>query len=349
MRHYGFSKGQILDFSVDVNPLGFPSSLRCVIFDHVDDVRYYPDPSAQAFREAISVSHDIPLEAILPGNGAAELIHLLARLRQVKRALIIDPTFGEYAWAMEQVGATIMSVHTAEANGFHLELTHEEWQRRLKDADLVFLCNPNNPTGVVVPRVDVLELAQRCRRTGTLLVLDESFAELLDDPEDASVVPDVMELNNVVVLRSLTKCFAIPGLRLGYVVASPSIVEDLRALQQPWPLNTFALAVGVQLCNETAFLVRSRQVIAELREELQRALSTVPGLQPLPSVTNFILCKLTTPACSSSELCERLARRGIIIRNCDSFPGLDPGRFVRLAVRTRADNRRLVQALRETL
>jgi threonine-phosphate decarboxylase len=151
------------------------------------------------------------------------------------------------------------------------------------------------------------------------------------------------------VLRSLTKAFAIPGLRLGYLVASTSLVRALRDAQQPWPLNAFAVAVGTPLFSETAYLARSRRAVAEFRSELQRLLGEIAGIHPFPSTTNFVLCKLTVPEMTSSELCERLAQQGILIRNCDSFAGLEPGRFVRIAVRTQEDNERLVKALRQLL
>ena len=349
MREQGVPKEQILDFSVDVNPLGFPAAIRSVILDHVDDIRWYPDPNAQELRETIAAYHRVPVEAILAGNGAAELITLLARIRHVKKALLVVPTFGEYEWAIEQVGATRVLVHTAETKGFRLEVAREDWAQSLEHGALAFLCNPNNPTGVVTPRADVLALAQRCLEGGTRLVIDESFAEFLEQPDDASVIPEAIRLGNVVVLRSLTKFFAIPGLRLGYLVAAPSIVETLRALQPAWPLNTFALAVGAQLFKEREYMVRSRHAIAGYRDELQRSLSTIPGLHLFASTTNFILCNLTSPKLTSSALSECLARQGILIRNCDSFTGLEPGRFIRIAVRTREDNARLVEALREAL
>lgn len=349
MRRRGCSKEEVLDFSVDVNPLGFPNSLPSIMRDRFEDIRCYPDPSATELREAIATYHQIPINSVLPGNGAAELIGLLAQGRRVKKALVVVPTFSEYEWALEQRDATCVRVETHEANGFRLEGVRDDWRRCVNEVNLAFLCNPNNPTGVAIPKDDVLQLAQTCREAGALLVIDESFAEFVERPDDASVIHEASQWDHVVVLRSLTKCFAIPGLRLGYLVACPSLVEELRGLQQPWPLNTIALAVGAHLFKETDYLTRSRRVVAELREELQRALGMMPGLRPFPSATNFILCKLTTPAMTSAELCDRLVHRHILIRNCDSFTGLESGRFIRVAVRTHAENTQLLTALREIL
>jgi len=343
------SKNQILDFSVDINPLGFPAVVRAVILEHLDEIRYYPDPDACEFRDAIAAHHRVPVETILPGNGAAELISLLARVRQANKVLIIVPTFGEYEWAMNQVGATILPVHTTEASGFHLEMTQHDWPQLLDGVDLVFLCNPNNPTGVAIPKDAVLELARRCREAGAWLIVDEAFVEFVEQPDAMSVVSDASRQEHLIVLRSLTKLFAIPGLRLGYVVASPLIVERLRALQPAWPLNTFALAVGAEVLQQFDYVARSRRLVIERRDELTRLLGTLPHLRPLPSVTNFLLCKLMDAEITSSALCDQLAGQGLLLRNCDSFTGLEPGRFIRVAVRTQEENLQLVSVLHKVL
>ncbi len=349
MRQRGFSKDQIVDFSVDVNPFGFPAVVRSTILDHLDDIRCYPDPSARELREAIAAYHQVPAESILPGNGTAELIGVLARLPHVKKCVIVVPTFGEYEWVMEQAGVTTALVQAVEPNKFRLDVAQQDWPRLLEGVDVVVLCNPNNPTGVVTSKDDVLEIAHRCHEVGARLIVDEAFVEFLEHPDKISVVAEALQLGHVVVLRSLTKFFAIPGLRLGYLVACPAIVEELRAFQPAWPLNTFALAVGVRLLKETDYVVRSRQAIAELRDEFQRLLSALPGLQPFPSVTNFVLCRLADSGITSSELCDRLVSQGLLLRNCDSFTGLELGRFIRVAVRNREENQRLVSALREAL
>lgn len=348
MRQNGFSKGQIVDFSVDVNPFGFPDGIRSILLNHLDEIQCYPDPNAQTLREAIAAYHQVPVEMILPGNGSAELIGLVTRVRPFAKALVVVPTFTEYEWAAEQSGLSCLYAYARETNGFQLPPS-ATWDVLLRDVDLVFLCNPNNPTGVVLSKAHVLQIAQQCREAGALLVVDEAFVEFVDRPDEISVITEAIALGNVIVLRSLTKFFAVPGLRLGYVVAAEDIVETLRRLQSPWPLNTFALAVGAQLFKEANYIVRSKQQVAELREAFQRSLQALPGVQPFPSVTNFILCKLTTSHITASELTERMAQQGILIRNCDSFTGLEPGQFIRLAVRTQEDNLCLVDMLREAL
>jgi threonine-phosphate decarboxylase len=163
------------------------------------------------------------------------------------------------------------------------------------------------------------------------------------------VLPEALALRHVIVLRSLTKWWAIPGLRLGYLVAAPPLVNTLRALQQPWPVNALAMAVGVELFRQPDDRQDLRQRLREWREVFFRALAAIPGLTRFPTTTNFVLCKLETSHLTSGELTQRLADRGLLIRNCDSFSGLAPGRFIRIAVRTPDENERLLAALREGL
>ncbi len=350
MRQSGLPPDRIVDFSVDLNPLGPPPCVRTLIGRHLEDLQRYPDPDAQALREAIAAFHGIAPDTILPGNGAAELIWLVARSRPIAKAVIVVPTFSEYGWAVEHSGAVVVEEVVAdEDRRFEIEMSAQAWDGKLAAANVVFLCNPNNPTGAVVRRDEVLRLAQWCRQAGALFVVDEAFLDFVEHPEQVSILPDALREDHVVVLRSLTKSFAVPGLRLGYLAAHEALVRALRALQPPWPLNTFALVVGEQLVKETAYLQQSRRMTARWREEFRSALQTLPGFRVFPSATNFLLCKLEFPHLTSSAVSDRLAAQGLLIRNCDSFHGLTPGRFIRLAVRTPEDNARLVHALREVL
>ena len=342
---HGDATGELLDFSVDVNPCGCPASVRRLILEHLDDIERYPEPSAQRLRDAIAATHGISAAHIVVGNGSAELIALIPRVQPIARALIIGPTFTEYAWAVEQAQGAVEYVFAQPNDRFMLSWDESSWRRRLAAVDAVFLCNPNNPTGTLLSRRQVRQLAQWCAAAETQLIVDEAFLELTDEPAATSVVPDIVEFSHLSVIRSLTKSHAIPGLRLGYLAASEVCVDRLRAAQPAWPLNAFALAVGPALLHEHAYLERSRCEVAQLRRQLSTALDGLPGLQPYPSTTNFILCRVTHPALTSAALTERLAGEGLLIRNCDSFPGLDLERFIRVAVRRASDNVRLVSAL----
>lgn len=340
----------LLDFSVDVHPLGLPLRLRDIVVRHLDDLGGYPDPDARALCEAIAAHHQVPAQTVLPGNGSAELIGLVTRLRPSPKVVVIVPTFTEYEWAARQAGGSLTLHALDERAEFQWDdRTTAAWPSIIAGSDLVFLCNPNNPTGVAIPKATVLSLARRCEQAGTLLVVDEAFVEFTEAPREISVLPEALALSHVIVLRSLTKWWAMPGLRLGYLVAAPPLVHALRAQQQPWPVNALALAVGVELLSQPDDRGPHRQQLREWREALWHALAAMPGLTPFPTTTNFILCKLDTPYVTSTELAQRLAARGLLIRNCDGFSGLAPGRFIRVAVRTPSDNERLLAALHETL
>jgi threonine-phosphate decarboxylase len=349
LREQALAQDQILDFSIDVNPLGFPEMVRSAILQYIEEIRCYPDPDALPLRETIARCHDVPVDTVLPGNGSAELIMLVARLRPGARALVVMPTFTEYAWAVEQSGSTVVPYPLHEARGFQSDFSMEDWAERADASALMFLCNPNNPTGVAWDKARVLWLADRCRQRGCLLVVDEAYVELTDQPERLTVLPEALRYDNLLVLRSLTKLFAVPGLRLGYLVAARSLVERLRALQQPWPLNTFAIRVGTELLKQQSYIAQSQQLLRALRPAFHHALAQIPGLTPFPAAANFVMCRLESPAMTSDRLAQRLADQRIVVRNCDSIPGLEPGRFIRLAIRMPAENEQLFTALREAL
>lgn len=362
-RQSGRPVDQFVDFSADLNPLGCPAWVRDTIAESVEAIQRYPDPEATAFRAAVAASHGIDPANILPGNGSAELIVLLTRLRPLAphdlfrkskhaglaKVVVVAPTFAEYAWAVEQAGAEVVPIFLEEAQGFHLALDEKLWRARLRGADLVFLCNPNNPTGTLVPRPVLRALAAQCERVGAWLVVDEAFMEFVPPGTQTSLLPELDRWPHLVILRSLTKIFAVPGLRLGYLAAAAPVVERLRHGQQAWPLNTFALAVGTRLAADTAHAAQARRQVAVWREALQQRVQAIPGLAPFPAVANFLLCRLTTPAITSATLCDRLRDRGVLIRDCRSFLGLAPDRFVRMAVRTPAEHERLLTALHEVL
>ena len=348
-RIHGGALPASLDFSVDVNPFEPPESVRATILSNLEVIRRYPDPNAQRLRRAVASVHRLPPEMVLPGNGSAELIALIVHTLRPATALVIAPTFTEYEWALEQAGADIQHLLTQEADGFCWPKTLEGWLPPLDGIDVAFLCNPNNPTGAAIPPTRLLELAARCEQTRTVLVVDEAFVEWSEAPEQLSVAEATPRFTQLIVLRSLTKLFSIPGLRVGYLLTSPALVERLRAHQSAWPLNTFALAVGEQLMKETAYITRSRRLVRTAGQALFGALRGLPGLRPFPSDANFILCKLTTPHLTSSELCAQMAQRGMAVRPCDDFTGLEPGRFIRIGVRTPDENARLITALREVL
>jgi threonine-phosphate decarboxylase len=325
----------LLDFSQNVNPLGAPArALEAARRALDEEVSRYPEPGYPRLREALATYLGVPSANVVPTNGGAEALFLAARAAGAGgRALILEPTFSEYAAAARAAGLEpVHRVARRPENRFRLDRAALE---DMEGMALVFLCNPNNPTGDALARAEVLEVADRVRERNAALVVDEAFA---DFAPGADVVADVGE--GLYVARSFTKFFAIPGLRLGCLICERA--GHVQELQPSWSVNAVAAAAGIAAVGDQNFLDASVAQVARVREELFEALEALPGLTPFPSVANFLLVR------GPAGLPERLARRGVLVRGCEPFPGLGPGYF-RVAVRGAVENERLVATLREEL
>ncbi len=324
-----------LDFSQNINPLGAPAgALEAARLALHEEAGRYPDLDYPELREALAAYLGVPPGKIAPTNGGAEALFLAARApRAGGRALILEPTFSEYTAAARAAGfEPVRRVARREEDGFRLDLAALE---DLEGVALVFLCNPNNPTGDALNRAEVLEVADRVLERDAALVVDEAFA---DFAPGTSVAAEVGE--SLYVARSFTKFFAVPGLRLGCLVcADPG---RIREFQPSWPVNAVAAAAGAAAVRDRAFADASVASSSRRREELFEALETVPGLTPFPGTANFLLVR------GPAGLSERLARRKVLVRGCEPFPGLGPEYF-RVAVRGAAENERLVAEIREEL
>jgi threonine-phosphate decarboxylase len=309
--HGGALDPELLDFSANVNPLGPPDGVRAVLRSIEDVVARYPSPDAAGFGSAAARHHGIPEECLLPGNGSTDLIYLLANLFRGSRVRVLVPAFTEYEDAC--LAAAIPVNEGGET--------------------VTFLGNPTSPEGKLLPKEEIL-------RTAGTLMIDEAFMDFTDGTE--SLVREAARDPRLIVIRTLTKLFAIPGLRLGYVVAVPETIRRLRELQPPWTVNALAEAAGVAALEDREFAAFSRRFVAERRAELFRGLRIL-GLEVRESVANFLLCRVP----DAKSLSSKLRKRGIAIRNCDSFTGIEKNRYVRFAVRKRSDNERLLSVLRE--
>jgi len=328
-------EADFLDFSQNINPLGAPPVALAAARRALDeDAGTYPDLSYRALREALGAYVGVHPRRVVPTNGGAEALFLAARAAGGSgQALILEPTFSEYAPAAEAAGLDVVRRVVRRPNdGFALG------PRALDDlggAAVVFLCNPNNPTGGVLERGEVLEFAARVREAGAMLVVDEAFVDFVPEASVADAVDD-----HLLVARSFTKFFAIPGLRLGCLVCpDPAPVQ---ALQPSWPVNAVAAAAGTAAARDTDFAERSVREVARLRDTLTAKLAALPGLTVFPGSANFLLVR------GPEGLTERLARRRVLVRGCAPFSGLGPA-FFRVAVRGEGENAALVEAAGEAL
>ena len=333
-RTLGFEIEELLDFSQNINPLGTPpaalEAARRALYAESDR---YPDLGYTELRGALASYLGTSPDLVVPTNGGAEALFLAARAVGPGMALVLEPTFSEYAAAAGAAGLEVVRRVARRRDGaFRLD------RATLGDLDgisLVFLCNPNNPTGEALTRGEVLEVAKLVREGGAELVVDEAFADFAPGIAVAGEVGEGLS-----VARSFTKFFAIPGLRLGCLVHHDA--PRVRALQPSWPVNVVAAAAGMAAARDAGFAEASVVEVARLRGELYEALGELRGLEPFPGTANFLLVR------GPEGLAERLARRGVLVRGCEPFAGLGAGYF-RVAVRAEAENALLIAALREEL
>ncbi len=336
MAKSGLVGREIIDFSASCNPLGAAPSVLAALRD-IDPSRY-PEDGAPVLRRALAEKVGADSEGIVVGNGSVELMWLLAMayLEPGERALVAGPTFGEYARACQVVGGCVLQLLAREENGFALDLKAFGRAIDRERPRLAFLCNPNNPTGQRVTASDVEELLEHCDQT--LLVVDEAYLPFCDAP------PNLMPLlssGRLLLLRSMTKDHGLAGLRLGYAVARPSIIEDLNRVRLPWNVSVAAEQAGLAALRERQHVERARRVVVEGRAYLSRELSGL-GLRVIPSVANFVLVRVG----EGSGFRAVMMNRGICVRDCTSF-GLPS--YVRIGIRTLPECQMLVAAVRGVL
>ncbi len=341
-RALGTRSDGFLDFSANINPLGAPEAALAAGADALyREAGHYPDLHYTELRAALAGYIGVPPERVLPTNGGAEALFLAARTAVEgltgRKAVILEPTFSEYAVAARAAGFEVVrAVARRPEASFHLDFAVlDDALDSTRDVGLVFLCNPNNPTGEAVQRPDVLRVAERVREAGAVLVVDEAFA---DFAPHLSVAPEAGD--HLYVARSFTKFFAVPGLRLGCLVTRDP--KRVRAFQPSWPVNAVAAAVGVAAAGDDSFAEATLAEVALRRRELFSALGELPELSPYPSAANFLLVR------GPEGLVEKLARRGVLVRGCEPFLGLGPG-FFRMAIRGVGENERLLEELRGIL
>ena len=352
LRSLGLRPEDVLDFSASINPLGAPPSVTLAM--NGVDLAAYPDTECTALRESLADRLDVSSKEILVGNGSTELIHLTARayLTQFIRpesvlsaaecrqptALIFTPTFGEFEAACAMRNAKIISITANESAHFSWEIESAVRTIAEQSPALVFLCNPNNPTGRYMSEEDVREIAGTLPQD-SLLLLDEAYLPFVDSRWNS--LP-LLELGNVALLRSMTKDFALTALRLGYMLAPPDVVERVRAQQHSWSVNALAQAAGIAALADTAHVEDGRRAVQDAKRYLIDELAVL-GLHVIPSAANFLLVNVS----AAKELRRTLLKRHrIIVRDCASF-GLPD--YIRIGVRAKEDCERLAAALREAL
>ncbi len=332
----GISPEEVLDFSANLNPFGPPPSVRGVLGKV--DIAQYPDTEVTHLRRVLSQKLGVGVENIMVGNGTTQLIHLaaLAYLGRGKRALLIEPSFSEYKIACQISGASIISHRLLRRNNFRLNI--EDTIRLIGHRPkVIFIGNPNNPTGQYLARAELEKLLSSSQ--DSLVVLDEAYLSFVDKPWGSSL--EMTRRHNLFVLRSMTKDYALAGLRLGYGVAREEIIATLGRICPPWSVNALAQEAGIAALKEEGYLKRCQAELKRAKNFLLTELSRL-GLEPVPSNANFFLVEVG----NATDFRQRLLKRKILVRDCTSF-GLPC--YIRIAPRTLPECQRLIAAAKEVL
>jgi len=338
----GMGAGDIVDFSASINPLGPPSLARKAFRTSYREISRYPDPYGAELKRALACRHEMEPEELLLGNGSTQLIYLLCLALRPSRALIVGPAFSEYANALTLAGARVRLVYPAANGGFKFS-TEEFMSAWEKDDDMAFLTTPNSLTGQLIPRTEIEKIARVALTREKFLIVDEAF---IDFVETESVKRLVRENPYLIVLRSLTKYYALPGLRLGYLLAQAQRVKHLAAYLEPWSVNGPALKVALACLKDMSFQCQTDYWLHRERSFLAKGLRALKGFHSYPSSANFLLVRIEHPNGDAGELRSFLLGKHLLIRVCHCFLGLG-ARYFRVAVRRRKDNQRLLHALRE--
>lgn len=336
---YGWPPEAILDFSASINPFGPPKKTWSAFRESFRQITAYPDPDCRRLRRAIGALLSVPTDRILIGNGSTGLIFLIPRALSSHSVLIFCPTYQDYEAAAHAAGCKVQPLLLGLAPT--VDDLHSALSGVRSGEDLVFLCNPNNPTGRSLSADAVRWLIKR--HPSARFVIDEAYADFVDE-ERVSLLKRPLP-KNAIVLRSFTKIFSIPGLRLGFAVASQEIIEKLGRFQEPWSVNGTALSVGESLLGEKAFVEQSRIHLQREKKSLFEGLSRIRGLEPIPSETNFLLVRRTDRR-SVEPLKRSLIREKVLIRSGGNFRGLGRSYF-RVAVKREGENRKLIGLLKE--
>ena len=332
---------EAMDFSANISPLGFPDGVKKAAQRALNRADRYPDPLCRSLRERLSEVHEIPAAQIVCGNGAADLIYRICSVIRPKSALLMAPDFGEYEKALRTENCTVHFLSRDEADGFQLDpgLLAEMG----KEADVIILSNPNNPTGLLTERKALLRLLDARTDCPGITVIDECFMDFTEEPEAYSILSEIRNYPGLVVLKAFTKTCAMPGLRLGYAVCgSENFAERLQNAGQPWPVSNVAQEAGIAATEETAYVLQLRKLISRERKRMTEALAGA-GLQVVPGTANYLLFWSNDP-----DLAGKLRAKEILIRDCSNYAGLSGGWF-RIAIRTEEENDLLLKALREVL
>ena len=317
----GIPESELIDFSASINPLGISGRVRGVIHVGIDDLVNYPDPETTLLRKKIAERYDIDFSTILCGNGSTELIYLIPRALQPERVLIPAPSFSEYERACKlsyepacPVGRSgVKSYEFRKENNFNLII--KDFIAAMRGCDMAFLCNPNNPTGTLIKKQDVLRIGGAAKNEKCMLLVDEAF---IDFSPGESVIGDVQDNPYLIVLRSMTKFYALTGLRMGYGIMNKSLIRKMKEYKEPWTVNNLAQKAAITAIDDTGYVDETIKLMSNEKEYMEKSFRQA-GINYLPSSANYYLLEIE----NVDSVIDGLKNKGLIVRDCANFKGLD--------------------------
>ncbi len=332
----------ILDFSASINPLGPPPGLLEEIGRQFHLLQHYPDIRNESLTGALARFHGVGPDQIVVGNGSTELIYCLPRALGIKKAVMVLPTFSEYQKAFELQGVLLGKLITRVEDRFQPTVEQLESICAAFSPEAVMVTNPGSPSGTVLPSQVRDWLLNRCLKQKTLCIVDEVFVDFCEDESFKGYIRDVP---NLVLIRSMTKFYGIPGLRLGYVMASEDAARRMRESLPPWTVNTLAQVAGKYCLEQEEYKRKTLELVGDERDRLCDAVEGLHGCRVLPGMANYLLVELGETLPPAPILCsDVLSSSRILVRDCTSFDGVGE-RFIRLAVRLPEENRRVLEAI----
>lgn len=346
--YYNISPEEIIMFGANVNPLGLSDAVKERIAANLDIICSYPDRKYTELKKTIGEYCHADPAHIVVGNGSTELISLLISQRKAKKAVVLGPTYSEYARELTLTGGKTIEYHLKESEDFILNI--EDFLTFIPaDTDLVILCNPNNPTSSAVKNDDMKHILSACQERNIFVMIDETYVEFSPTVADITAVPLVKNYDNLMVIRGVSKFYAAPGLRFGYGITSNAIfLQEILTHQNPWSLNSIGAFAGEWLLKDTDYIQRTRELICSQREYMYHTLSDIPHLKAYKPYGNFILVRLLKEGLTSFDVFESAIKENMMIRDCSSFKGLK-GEYIRFCIMLPEDNERLMECIKKAV
>ena len=343
-RIYGVKREDIISFSANVNPLGVSFRLRETLTNHIDAITTYPDREYTSLRRCISDYVGTDLRNVVVGNGSTELISLFIQIAHPRKALIVGPTYSEYEREVSMGGGRSHYFSLTEASEFKLD-TGSLTEELSHDVDLLILCNPNNPTSSVIKRTQMREILDYCKRKSITVLVDETYVEFCEEPEDVTAVPLTEFYNNIIILRGISKFFAAPGLRLGYAICgNHDLLKEINRRKNPWTINSLAAIAGEIMFNDEDYISSTRELISKERKRICELLNANANLKVYQAHANFVLVKLLKGDLTSGDVFDAAIRKNLMIRDCSTFPFLS-NKYFRFCFMLPEQNDRLMDVI----